>query len=199
MEEHVTYQGRLFKIIENPVREFDGRERVYEYAWRADTIAVLITHPSRGVLLLHEVQPGGVEREASLVYGKVMRGEPPSTAAAREVREELGMRGSLSWLFSIQPCGKSIRWRIHQFILRGAEVYSPPQREPGERIHETWYTYDAFLSLLWKRRLDWETLQLGLIFLWKTYGRERLLAFLREDDRVLHDALRVFSRSLPHP
>ncbi len=184
-EERVVYQGRLFTLREIVRREYDGRERVYEYAERPDTIAVLVTQHS-GVILLHEEQPGGVQREASLVYGKVEPGENAEEAAMREVREELGMQGRLDWLFTLQPCGKSIRWRIHQYIMRHAVACCEPSREPGERIRAVSVSYEDFFQLLHAKRLDWESLQLILFLAEETYSRERLMMFLREGDEEIH-------------
>lgn len=94
--------GRFLRLDVLDYSDADGRRRQWESAVRqGDAAAVLVIpvlRPSGALVLIRQYRPPVDGYVVEFPAGLVNPGEDPAAAAVREVLEETGYRGTVTWL-----------------------------------------------------------------------------------------------------
>ncbi|MFO0704998.1 MAG: NUDIX domain-containing protein [Candidatus Andersenbacteria bacterium] len=127
-EPREVYKGLVYRILQQPVRHADGRESVYEYVQKPTGVLVIAIDKDEFVTLVRErriVRRGEPELWA-LPGGRVDTKESPEKAAARELLEETGLVGDLTFFAKRTPQSRTI-WDLRCFIAKKAKKKVEPQ------------------------------------------------------------------------
>jgi len=89
------YQGRAFEVQQVGMRLPDGREVTYDLVKHPGAITIVPIDADGNVWFVRQYRVGCGETLLELPAGTLEPGEAPDLAAAREVREEIGMAASL--------------------------------------------------------------------------------------------------------
>ena len=126
------------RIIARRYRLPDGSEREFEIKAEGDTAVVLALTQEHKVVLLREFRPGPEQELLELPGGAVDPGEKPDAAARRELLEETGYRGDVSYMGTMADCAYSTRER-HVFAATNCVSVAEPTDEDAvlEIVHVT--------------------------------------------------------------
>lgn len=133
--DRTVFRGRIFSVHEKDV-DVDGTIVTAEYVRCPDAVRVYPVDAERGVVVLtreRRVDSGKVVLRP--VSGRVERGELPSTAAVRELREELGFQADERdvELFATSTPMLKVRHQLHHYLVWGWKR-SARRLERGEHI-----------------------------------------------------------------
>ncbi|MDO8601595.1 MAG: NUDIX hydrolase [bacterium] len=119
------FQGVLFRVEQASVRHPDGARAIYERVVRIGTVSILAIDRKGRLLLLREYIDAEHGYRYVLPAGKLdKRGEPPATAAKRELREETGMTAKKLRLFSHTTTGRTLILPHYSFLA--TDLYPAP-------------------------------------------------------------------------
>jgi ADP-ribose diphosphatase len=124
-------ETRVFRVEELDLEFSNGARRRYERLLGSEGGAVLVVPmPNPGTILLIREYAAGMDRyELAFPKGRVEPGEDPLAAAAREIREEIGLgAGRLEHVQSVTLAPGYLRHTTH--ILLARDLYPDPL--PGD-------------------------------------------------------------------
>jgi len=127
----IVAQTGVFRVEELDLEFANGERRRYERLLGSEGGAVLVVPvPDPGTVLLIREYAAGMDRyELAFPKGRVEAGEDPLGAAAREIREEIGLgAGRLEHLQSVTLAPGYLRHTTH--IVVAQDLYPDPL--PGD-------------------------------------------------------------------
>jgi ADP-ribose pyrophosphatase len=89
--ERSVFKGRVFNVVRGKARLPNGKLFTYECIRHPDVV-IMVPIFGKRVVLLKEYRPTVKRWLVALPGGKIERGESPSSAAKREMREETGFK-----------------------------------------------------------------------------------------------------------
>ncbi|MFI0481136.1 NUDIX domain-containing protein [Actinomadura sp. 9N215] len=129
--ERVVFRGRKLAVAERDIRVAEGQVVTREILKKDDSVAVLALDAEGRVHLVEEYFAGTGERALCLPKGSVDPGEDPADAALRELREELGLRGDLEPLCTLNVSPGYLSQRTRIYVAR--RLVRDPL--PGDEVH----------------------------------------------------------------
>ena len=90
LKQEQVYQGKAFNVDKVNFRMPNGKEPTYDLVVHPGAAVVMPLDPEGNVLFVKQFRLGSACDLLELPAGTLEAGEPPSTCAAREVREETG-------------------------------------------------------------------------------------------------------------
>jgi ADP-ribose pyrophosphatase len=129
----LVYDARRFRVVRDRQALPDGREVDWELALFSDAALALPFDGEGHVYLVEQYRPAADGLSLEVPSGVVEPGETPAAAAARELREELGMTARLVPLGSSGNGVATFVERLHFFIGR-ITARGEPQLDPFERL-----------------------------------------------------------------
>jgi ADP-ribose pyrophosphatase len=128
----LVYDGDR-RMARRRYRRPDGGHASYDVTLHGPVVSVLALTDDGRVVLTRQFRPGPERVLLDLPSGFVDEGEEPQTAAGRELAEETGYEGDLSYLGRTTPNAYSTEVR-HVFVARGCRRVRRPETEPDEDI-----------------------------------------------------------------
>jgi ADP-ribose pyrophosphatase len=121
----------------------DGTTATWDVVEDADAAAVLAFTPAGDVVLVRQFRPGPARVLDELPGGFIEPGETPVVAAARELLEETGYRGTIEIVGSCWLMANSTR-RQYIAVARDCEQVAEPELDPEELCEPVVVSYADF-------------------------------------------------------
>jgi ADP-ribose pyrophosphatase len=121
----------------------DGSTATWDVIEDADAAAVLAFTPAGDVVLVRQFRPGPARVLDELPGGFIEPGETPVVAAARELLEETGYRGTIEIVGSCWLMANSTR-RQYVAVARACEQVAEPELDPEELCEPVVVSYADF-------------------------------------------------------
>ncbi|TAN32169.1 NUDIX hydrolase [Patescibacteria group bacterium] len=113
-----VYQGVIFDVHQRDVLFPNGEKKIFEYCRRPNSVTILAFDRRGRLLLINEYRHGFRKNTWFLPAGRVDKGESPTAAAQRELREEAGYKaGTFKRLYRKSP-SNSLLWHIDIFAAK---------------------------------------------------------------------------------
>lgn len=125
----------------------DGSEQDKLVRQEPSAAAVLALTPDMRVVVARQYRPGPDEILYEMPGGFIEPGEDPATAAARELLEETGYKGSVELAGSCWDDAGSTAKR-HGYVARDCVQVADQQLDPGERVTVELLTLDRFKEIM---------------------------------------------------
>ncbi len=124
-----VYDGGFLAIKQRVVSFPNGKEKVFEYCVRPDSVTILPFDEKGRLLLIREFRYESNKYVWFLPAGSVGKNERPLVAAKRELAEETGF-GAKSWrkIFRRSSGSNFILWHVHVFVVNNLF----PSRKEGD-------------------------------------------------------------------
>jgi ADP-ribose diphosphatase len=129
--ERVVFQGRSLRVLERDIQLSESKTVTWEVLAKGDSVAIVALDDDNFVWLVEEYFGAINERSLCLPKGRVDNGELPAAAAARELREEIGMGGELEHLITMSVSPGYLTQRTEVFLATGLH----PDPLPGDEAH----------------------------------------------------------------
>ena len=154
--EQVVYEGRIMQIVEQPMKIGD-KDVVFERARRAPGTRLIIVR-DRQILLSREYReelgdydyrlPGGKVYDSLGEYQAALDEETDmaaaaTRAAAREAREEAGIKSQDMELFYLSRSGATVEWDLYYFVVTEFVELEGQALEDGEDIETEWLDFET--------------------------------------------------------
>ncbi len=164
LTETIAYNGYR-KIKRTQFRLPDGRTDDFDIIFEGTVTCVLALTPAKEIILAQQYRPGPEKVLYELPGAYVNSNETPEQAATRELREETGYEGTLTFVgTSIQSAYSSML--RYNFVATNCHKVSEPSPDPNEFITPTLMSLEQFRTFLKTGELsDISTAYLGLDFL----------------------------------
>ena len=129
--ERTVFEGKRFRVLERDISLSDQDSVTWEVLDKGwDSVAIVPVDDDMGVFLVEEYFGGTNERALCLPKGKIDPGERAAEAALRELREEIGMGGTLEHLVTMSVSPGYLTQRTELFYATG--LHHDPL--PGDEI-----------------------------------------------------------------
>ena len=135
-----VFKGRAIKVWLDEVRYPDGRQVSVEVIHHPGAVTILPVDSDGFIWFVRQYRHPARQLLLELPAGTLEPGEPPETTAAREIREEIGMRAeklTLLGSFFVAP-GYSDEY-MHTYLAEGL-IHDPLELDAGEFIHVEKYS-----------------------------------------------------------
>lgn len=144
----ILFRGRRFRIEEVQQTLDDGSKHPREVVRHPGAVVILpILHDQR-VCLIHSFRAAVNAWIWELPAGTLEPGIPPDEQAARELREETGLRlGQLAHLHTFTMSPGILDERMHLYLASHLEQ-GEPEREVGEQIVNRFCTWSEIDTML---------------------------------------------------
>jgi ADP-ribose pyrophosphatase len=158
----VAWKGKSFSVILKRVRYDDGSFHVHEQIESPDVVRVYPLIEPDTIRLIREYRHDVDDWVIRVPAGRVKPGESPEQAAARELREEVGLEaGALRLLRNSQPVLK-FKYSVWHFVASDVvNVGATP--EYGERIEPFDWPIRQLADLVFGGRIPEDSLALSLL------------------------------------
>ncbi len=113
------------RLLERQYRLPNGHVETFHFNNSGKIVCALVLTKTKQVVLARQFRPGPGYVYLELPGGGVEKGEPPRKAAAREVLEETGYRGSVQFIVRTNDDAWSVKWRYHYVITDAVRVAGP--------------------------------------------------------------------------
>lgn len=144
--EETVYKGDR-DVVHRSYRRPDGAEAGYDVILHGPVVSILAVTADDRVVLTRQFRPGPERVVLDLPSGFVDADEDAATAAARELAEETGYEGTLSFAGRTTPSAYSTEVR-HVFVARDCRRTRPPDTEPDEDIEVVLVSFEELRRLL---------------------------------------------------
>jgi len=132
IDSKLVFSGTVFNVNELKIRLENSEIVVREIVDKQqDSVAVVPIDENGNILLVKEYFCGTNERALTLPKGMINRGETPEVAALRELQEEVGYKGSLSYLTKISVSPGYLTQKTTLFYATNLEV----SKRKGDEEH----------------------------------------------------------------
>jgi ADP-ribose pyrophosphatase len=91
LKSEIAYKGRAFSLRLDHLRTPDGKTVKYDIVQHIGSISIVPVDESGQVYFVRQYRQAAQQDLLELPAGTLEEGEPPAEAAAREIREEIGM------------------------------------------------------------------------------------------------------------
>jgi ADP-ribose pyrophosphatase len=127
-----VYDGGFLSIKRRVVVFSNGKEKIFEYCVRPDSVTILPFDNKGRLLLIREFRYESNKYVWFLPAGSVGKEERPLLAAKRELQEETGF-GAKRWkkIFRRSSGSNFILWHVHVFVAKGL---FPSKKEGDEEF-----------------------------------------------------------------
>lgn len=143
-----AFQNRWWHITKDVVRLPDGSTYEYFINHGPDGVIVVPVAADGRVFLQRMYKHGAREAVLEFPMGRMDEGEMPAQAAARELKEETGLAGTLEPMGSRWVFPSSSASTFHVFLCRNAAQVVEPEDNPKEVGEPMWVTADELHGLL---------------------------------------------------
>lgn len=134
MASEQIFQDPFLRVVSDRVVRPDGTPGSYTTVEVKHGVAILAMDDQEQVMLVRQFRYALNRESLEVVAGGLDAGEDPQSAAARELREEIGATAA-EWerLGVLQPDTSLVRGPVHLFQARGL-TFAEPEREVTEQI-----------------------------------------------------------------
>lgn len=146
--QEVVFENRWWKIRKDVVRLPDGSTYEYFINEGPDGVIVVPVGADGRFFLQRMYKHGARSGVLEFPMGRIDGDETPADAAARELKEETGLAGTLELLGSRWVFPSSSQSTFHVFLCRDAVKVSEPDDNPKEVGEPQWVTADELRALL---------------------------------------------------
>jgi 8-oxo-dGTP pyrophosphatase MutT (NUDIX family) len=129
--EREVFRGRRLRVVERDIKVAAGQVVTWEILEKDDSVAIVAIDHGRRVHLVEEYFGATGERALCLPKGRIDPGETPAQAADRELREELGLRGTLAHLCTLSVSPGYLAQHTEVFLATRLS----PDPLPGDEKH----------------------------------------------------------------
>lgn len=147
LNREILHKGRAFDLQRVRLRLPDGRETNYDIVDHRGAVVVIPIDEEGNILFVRQYRVGAVQELLEMPAGMLEKGEAPETTAAREIREETGMKsGQLQKIgqFFLTP-GYSTEI-LHIFTARELS-YDPLEADDDEFLKVVKIPYTQALEM----------------------------------------------------
>ena len=130
--EHLVYDG-FRRVVRRRFRVPGGEELEYDVKIEPDVVAVVAVTAADEVVLVREYRAGPEEVLLEVPGGALGPDEDPVEGARRELLEETGYAGDVSYVGALLDCAYSTRTR-HACLATGCRRVADPTPHPGEHL-----------------------------------------------------------------
>jgi ADP-ribose pyrophosphatase len=174
MKSEIVYQGKVFDVRSDEVRNPDGRMMQVDVIQHGGAVVLLPIDEKKRLWLVRQYRHPITESLLELPAGTIEPGEEPETCAYRECREEIGMApGRLTKLgeFYLAP-GYSSEKAI--LFLAEELTHAPLSPDDDEDLHVEKYTLNQLWELIATAQLkDGKTLA-SVLLAWEKLNLKSL-------------------------
>lgn len=133
MIEKTMFEGRFMRVT-TEMRETPDGPRCYERVYLREGVLIILMTGPRTFRFLQEIKWSEEDLVSTkLVSGYMEDGEKPLEAAARELKEEVGITADTLWLFLTHEANGAVNKKRHYVVASGLH-YGEATPEPCERI-----------------------------------------------------------------
>jgi ADP-ribose pyrophosphatase len=144
----LLYQGRVFGVRQDVVVEPGGIRATRDVVRHTGSVVLLPLFPDGTILLVRQYRHAVGQFLWELVAGRIEPGEPPLTAARRELLEETGYTARrLRKLLDVFPTPGFVNERMLVYLATGLRA-GPAQPESDERITARRFSLAALDSMM---------------------------------------------------
>lgn len=154
LSRETVMQAHVFDILKVGVRLPDGRERHYDLVDHADAVTILPVDDAGGVYFVSQYRVGAEKELLELPAGVMEKGEEPSEAARRELREETGMDcHEMRYLGGFFMAAGYSNEYMHCFLAQGL-FRAPLKQDEDEFLSLRIKPIEESYALAWKGELE---------------------------------------------
>jgi ADP-ribose pyrophosphatase len=147
MARNIVFRGRKIQVAVETSTTADGQTITHDVVIHPGAVAVVPMVDAEHVCLLRNYRVVVGETLLEVPAGTLEAGEPPDTAAVRELAEETGYRaGRWRKLGAFYPSPGVLSERTHLYVAEDLTP-GPPHLEPGEEIRPE--------VVPWRQALAW--------------------------------------------
>lgn len=146
----LVFKGEIFEIFQWEQTLFDNSNAIFEMIKRADTAEVIAISDGK-IWYAEQEQPAkGVYH--SFFGGRIEPGESAEIGAARELKEEAGMTGTLELIQAIMPLNK-MEWTNYIFVAKNCTITHSQNPDPGEKIRIKSCTFEELIQKIMNQEI----------------------------------------------
>lgn len=138
-----VFKGVIFEVFQWEQELFDDTTATFEMIKRADTAEVIAVHD--GKIWYAEQEQPAKPVYTSFFGGRIESGETAEIGAARELKEEAGMTGTLELVQSLMPLNK-MEWTNYIFIAKNCTITNSQNPDSGEKISIKSCTFEEMIE-----------------------------------------------------
>ena len=134
LKSEMVYQGRVFGVRRDEVREPSGVVATREVITHPGSVVVLPVLKDDKIVMIQQYRHATRQYLWELVAGRIDEGETVQEAAARELREETGYRAKrFTEFLDVFPTPGFLEERMHILLAEGLTA-GKAEPEPDEKI-----------------------------------------------------------------
>jgi ADP-ribose pyrophosphatase len=148
LKSKVVYQGKVFGVRRDEVREPDGLRATREVITHPGSVVVLPVLEDGRILMIRQYRHAARQYLWELVAGRIDEGEMVKEAAARELREETGYSAKrYSEFLDVFPTPGFLEERMHILLAEGL-TEGEAQPEEDEKIISRGYKVEELKQMM---------------------------------------------------
>jgi ADP-ribose pyrophosphatase len=148
LKSKVVYQGKVFGVRRDEVREPDGLRATREVITHPGSVVVLPVLEDGRIVMIRQYRHAARQYLWELVAGRIDEGEMVKEAAARELREETGYSAKrYSEFLDVFPTPGFLEERMHILLAEGL-TEGEAQPEEDEKIISRGYKVEELKQMM---------------------------------------------------